>query len=229
MPSRRITFFDFLNVYLLETPAGPVLVDSAAPGMMPWLRRALGRLGLAPRDLAGVVVTHFHRDHVGTALALSREGVPVHALAAEVPYLTGAATHPGYGPTWFGRMLHALETRVLGPLTFTDVRPLEDGESLFDSSWTVVAAPGHTPGSLALFDRDRGDLLSGDTLVNQLGRPRGPHPAYTADRDRALQSALALLDREPRRILPGHGRPVERSAFDRERERWVAALGGGRA
>lgn len=224
MSIHRLSFLDLLNVYVVDTPAGPVLVDGAAPGMMPWLRRGLRGLGLAPRDLAGVVVTHFHRDHVGTARALAAEGVPLLAHRDEVAILRGEAPHAGYGPGRGSRALCWLERHLLGPLRFREVRALDTGEALLGSSWRVLAAPGHTPGSLALFNADTGDLLSGDTLVNQLGRPRGPHPFYTADPRRALASALALLEHEPTRILPGHGRPVPSAAFDHERRRWQAAL-----
>ena len=64
---KRLTWFNHFNVYLLSTPRGLVLVDSAAPGMFGWLVKSLRKVGVAPEQLAGVVVTHFHIDHVGTA------------------------------------------------------------------------------------------------------------------------------------------------------------------
>lgn len=78
---RRITWFNQINVYLISTPQEPVLVDSAAPGMFRWLVKSLRKLGIAPEQLAGVIVTHFHIDHVGTAMALQKRGVPVYALS----------------------------------------------------------------------------------------------------------------------------------------------------
>jgi glyoxylase-like metal-dependent hydrolase (beta-lactamase superfamily II) len=62
-------WFNQFNVYLLSTPRGLVLVDSAAPGMFRWLVKSLQKVGVAPEQLAGVVVPHFHIDHVGTAIA----------------------------------------------------------------------------------------------------------------------------------------------------------------
>jgi glyoxylase-like metal-dependent hydrolase (beta-lactamase superfamily II) len=215
---RRLTWFDHVNVYLLATPRGPVLVDSAAPGMFGWLVRALRRVDLAPQDLAAVVVTHFHIDHVGTAARLRRLGVPMYALCEEVPILTGSAPHPGYGGL-AGRALLAAERAVFGDPRFADVRALRDGELLFDTSWRVLAAPGHTPGSLALFDEMSGDLLSGDTLVSDFAWPRGPHPLFTADYPRAAASALDLLARGPERIHPGHGKPLPAAAYDSVRDR----------
>jgi glyoxylase-like metal-dependent hydrolase (beta-lactamase superfamily II) len=71
-------------VYLISTSKGLVLVDSAAPGMFGWLVKSLRKVGIAPAQLAGVVVTHFHIDHVGTAkvwsasLCLSRRSTNPH-------------------------------------------------------------------------------------------------------------------------------------------------------
>lgn len=66
---KRLTWFNQINVYLLSTPNGLVLIDSAAPGMFGWLVKSLRKVGVTPKQLAGVVVTHFHIDHVGTAIA----------------------------------------------------------------------------------------------------------------------------------------------------------------
>jgi len=220
---QRLTWFDQINVYLLATPHGPVLVDSAAPGMFGWLVRALRRIDLTPEQLAAVVVTHFHVDHVGTAARLGRLGVPMYALAAEVPILTGEAPHAGYGGL-AGRVLLAAENAVFGAPAFADVRPLGAGDLLFDTSWRVLAAPGHTPGSLALFDEKTGDLLSGDTLVSDFAWPRGPHRLFTADYPRAVASALDLLARGPKRIHPGHGRPLPARAYGSMRDRLLRKL-----
>ena len=69
---KRLTWFNQINVYLLATPKGLVLIDSAAPGMFGWLVKSLRKVGIKPEQLAGVVVTHFHIDHVGTAMALQK-------------------------------------------------------------------------------------------------------------------------------------------------------------
>lgn len=216
-PPQRITWFDRINVYLLETPRGPVLVDSACPGMLRPLTRRLRRIGLEPGDLSAVVVTHCHIDHIGTALGLADLGVPVFALAEEVPILLGEAPRPNY-TGFVGRCLHVAEGLSVGHRTFRQVGELSAGENLFDSPWRIVAAPGHTPGSLALFDEESRDLISGDTLVSDYGTPRGADRLYAADHPRAQASALALLDLEPTAIHPGHGRPLPAPAYSRARE-----------
>ena len=144
---RRLTCLNHFNVYLISTPRGLVLIDSAAPGMFWWLARSLRKIGVEPEELAGVVVTHFHIDHVGTALALQKCGVTMYALTEEIPILLGKVPHPGYGGR-AGRIMLAAERLVFGELSFYGVQPLEAGQMLFESTWRVLAAPGHTPGTL---------------------------------------------------------------------------------
>jgi glyoxylase-like metal-dependent hydrolase (beta-lactamase superfamily II) len=217
---RRISWFNQINVYLISTPQGPVLVDSAAPGMFRWLVRSLEKLGIAPEQLAGVVVTHFHLDHVGTAMKLQQYGVPVYALATEVPILMGETPHPGYSGT-AGKILLAAERIIFGNPAFRGVRSLEVGQKPFGTEWRVIEAPGHTPGSLALFNENTGDLLSGDTLVSDFGCPRANLSFFTADKDRLIESALNLMSLEPKYIHPAHGKSLPLSAYANVQQRLV--------
>lgn len=222
---KRLTWFNQINVYLLSTPKGLVLIDSAAPGMFGWLTKSLRKVGVTPEHLAGVVVTHFHIDHVGTAMALQRRGIPMYALSEEVPILIGDAPHPGYenGST-AGRILQAAERLVFGNPSFSAVRSLEAGQKLFGTAWRVFAAPGHTPGSLALYNEETGDLLSGDTLVSDFGCPRANLSLFTADHQKLVESALNLMNLEPKYIHPAHGKPLPLLAYAKTQERLVNKL-----
>jgi len=64
------------NCLVAESGGTRVLLDC---GLAPReTARRLGRLGLAPADLAGILVTHEHDDHAGYALAFASEhGLPV--------------------------------------------------------------------------------------------------------------------------------------------------------
>lgn len=201
---KRLSLLGHFSLYLLSTKAGPVLVDTGPPALYWLLRRRLAEHGLTPSDLSGVVLSHFHIDHSGSAARLVEAGVNVWALAADAAILRGDAPHPGYGTASLG-ILDRLESLLPGTPRLPEVRTLPANETLFGSEWQVIATPGHSPGSLALYDQRAGDLISGDTLVAAFGVPSGPHAFFTPDMDAALRSARALLDLEPARILPGHG------------------------
>jgi glyoxylase-like metal-dependent hydrolase (beta-lactamase superfamily II) len=61
-----------VNVYVLDDPDGPVLVDAGWAGEAgrEVLGRGLAELGLTPPDLSRIVVTHSHHDHYTLSLEL---------------------------------------------------------------------------------------------------------------------------------------------------------------
>ncbi|MDR1587480.1 MAG: MBL fold metallo-hydrolase [Treponema sp.] len=80
-------------------------------------------------------------------------------------------------------------------------RTLEEGDAI--GPFTVLHLPGHTPGSIGLWDRDAKILFSGDTLFfGDYGRtdlPGGSAPLIAASIRR-----LFGMDRDIR-VCPGHG------------------------
>ena len=101
--------------------------------------------------------------------------------------------------------------------SFPDVSTTPDRELVAGDrvgSLEVVAAPGHTPGHVALLDtRDR-TLIAGDAFQTLGGvavcgvlRPAFPLPAMaTWHLPTALASARALRALDPGRLAVGHGR-----------------------
>jgi glyoxylase-like metal-dependent hydrolase (beta-lactamase superfamily II) len=116
--------------------------------------------------------------------------------------------------------------KILTPKT----RPttlLSPGDTV--GSLEVHAAPGHTPGQIALFDPRERTLIAGDAWVTlggmqAVGKAKLPFPFPTLvswHRPTALQTARTLLDLNPARLATGHGPVVEapvaemRRALDR--------------
>lgn len=166
--------------------------------------------GARPRDVLRVAeangvrirylfVTHYHVDHVRYAADMVRAaGCRVAASAVEADYIEGLRRREY--PSLLGRLADA----VLRPRPVrVDVR-LGDGDEL--EGYRVVMAPGHTPGSAALF-KD-GALFSGDAVLGSGGRPSMPPRRFTLDWSEAERSFRRLLDLRPSVIYPGHGEPI---------------------
>lgn len=70
----------------------------------------------------------------------------------------------------------------------------------------VVHTPGHTPGSICLYHREKRLLFSGDTIF-----PEGSFGRYDlpgGDLAALRQSVEALSRLEVKELYPGHGMPV---------------------
>jgi metallo-beta-lactamase class B len=121
-------------VYALTTSDGIVLIDAGYPDQLESvLMPGMKELGLDPARIKYILVTHGHADHFGGSTVLQqRYGAKVGMAAAdwETVERPGRSGAPSTGPK---------RDAVLSEGT-----PLKVG----DIEISVVAVPGHTPGSL---------------------------------------------------------------------------------
>ena len=132
--------FAGLNVALIRTDEGLILVDGAVPQAVPSIERNLRALGFRLQDVRYILSTEPHYDHAGGLAALSR-GSGATVLAS--PQASEVLARGRSGPD--DPQADSLEP-------FPPVRRLRsvaDGESvrLGDVVVTARATPGHTPGS----------------------------------------------------------------------------------
>ena len=209
MPSNltRISRFGFVNAYLIREDDGLTLVDTAVPRSAKAILAAAQSLG-AP--MVRIALTPAHGDHIGSlddlAAALPDAEVLISARDARL-LAKDMSLDPGEPQSKLRGSYPGARTRP--------TRTLVAGEIV--GSLEVVAAPGHTPGQVAFFDRRDGTLLAADAFSTLGGvataakpNPRFPLVAMaTWDRPTALASARALRALDPARLAPGHGRVLE--------------------
>ncbi|KLU59041.1 putative metallo-hydrolase YflN [Peptococcaceae bacterium CEB3] len=181
------------HVYLVASQE-PFLVDTGMPGQERRIIEYIRSVGLNPRHLTGIILTHFDVDHVGSVRNLaSALECPVYAHETEVPYIRGQKPRPG-----MKRFLPHLVSPVYGLL-----RPPEELRPCADMfhDWEVLPTPGHTPGHIVLYRN--GIAIVGDLL--QGGRIRPAPPYLTWNSGELKESIRQLISRPLRWILPGHG------------------------
>lgn len=64
--------------YLVETSAGPVLVETGPHSVFPHLEKGLAEKGYKPSDIRHVFLTHIHLDHAGAAWWFAHQGATVY-------------------------------------------------------------------------------------------------------------------------------------------------------
>jgi len=84
-----------------------------------------------------------------------------------------------------------------------------------DMQLEIIHTPGHSPGSICLFNRDSGTLLAGDCLLEKITpnpvveiKPPREAPDYLSV-VRYEQTLKMMADLTVRNVLPGHGPPFD--------------------
>ena len=134
--------FGGLNLALIRTSAGLILIDGAVPQAVADVEANIRRLGFAIRDVKLILSTEPHFDHAGGIAALARDsGATVIASAAGAAILKQGGGDPDDPQAaWLERFPGVARLRVA-----------RDGEviRLGDVAVTAVATPGHTLGSMS--------------------------------------------------------------------------------
>jgi glyoxylase-like metal-dependent hydrolase (beta-lactamase superfamily II) len=170
-------------------------------------------------EVARVVVTHFHPDHVGAAADLA-ELTRAPVLQGELDYaqcelVWGNPAWPQRIADWFLR--HGVPRPVAeellksGSVYAPFIRYLRDPQLVRAGDrvdgWELLAAPGHADGQLCLY-RD-GILVSADHLLGRISPTVGLWPASREDPlGDYLEALRSTIELAPRIALPGHGEPI---------------------
>ena len=212
------------NAYLIQDRR-PVLVDSGSPGDFETIRRKLGELQVDLRDLALIVHTHVHSDHIGCTAAIVAEcHCPIAYHAADQPLVRRSTNGTLRGVGLRGRIM----SRFFSNVAFKSVEAdfdLTDGFPLdgYGVDATILATPGHTPGSISVINA-AGDAIIGDVIMGGIvgGNlfPRKPNLHYFAeDVPQTLASLDAILAKTSGTLYVGHGGPLSHADVAKWRSR----------
>lgn len=212
---------EWVNWYLIEDGPALTVVDAGLPGHWDRFEETLAGLGRRVEDVAALVLTHNHTDHLGVAATLhARAGARVLVHEADAAIVRGDAKPkpiPGFiaslpHRSFLGYLAHVVRNGgAKRPGTVAAVETFGDGDTLdVPGRPRVLYTPGHSPGHCALLLEERGVLFSGDALVtlNLRTGARGPTVLpINQDRDDAVRSLERFDGVEAGALLPGHGDP----------------------
>ncbi len=201
------------DIELLRVPLGPIwtgvflvsgaetyLIDSGSSGedVRQYILPALEQRGIKPGDIAYLLCTHCHGDHVGGHQELTSRGFRAACFAGSAVKLRDPlyysrrirAAFPGYSPEAPSSLRGCVPVRLIG-----------DSE-LLGGFLRLIHTPGHDTDTVCFLDERSGTLISGDSLQWNGTVTQGT--ALVMELPYYLQSLERLRALAPERILPGH-------------------------
>lgn len=176
----------FVSAYVLVRGNTAAIADSGTPGSSDAIGASLATLGVTYDDVEHIVLTHAHGDHVGGLPELIELAgtATVYAGGADIPSITSSA----------------------------QIQAIGDDDDVFGLQ--VFNTPGHTPGSISLFDPGIGLLVAGDAInTNEAGTEvTGANERFSTNMDLANASAVRLAGLAPDSLVVGHGNPIRSGA-----------------
>ncbi|MEO8221287.1 MAG: MBL fold metallo-hydrolase [Specibacter sp.] len=209
--------------YLLMGRGGAALVDPGWDSDEGWdiLTAGLSTAGLSPADITGIVVTHFHPDHLGMAARLRAASGAWVALGEGEPMAEHWRSDPqrfvtadrvqfaawGVPEEFLAQVTFSTDTWVQLTSIQGSQRRLADGDLLPIAGLAVrvLATPGHTPGHICLVDEANQLILTGDHVLPRItphvSLEAQIHENPLADYLRSLQAMAVGAEME---VLPAH-------------------------
>lgn len=185
------------NVYLIKLHHRFILIDTGGGDLFPpesgQLVAALASVGVHPKDITDICLTHLHPDHIG-GLVVDRDIVftnaTLHVSAIELDYWLSADSRRS-APNHHAIFFEALDHKFLPYYRNSQVQAFENKEELFPGLRTQLL-PGHTPGLSAFFlSVDDKKLLFWGDLFNEPAQIQYPNLKLMFD----WNSELAMVTR----------------------------------
>ncbi|MGI0070825.1 MAG: MBL fold metallo-hydrolase [Thermoplasmata archaeon] len=185
------------HVYLLKDKGSSwTLLDTGLPGAHAAVERYLAQQKIEPTSIKKILLTHLHRDHVGSLKPLAHR------------------THAKTYAHWIEAAYIAVDPPYTGPGSppaepFVVDETFKDGDTI-DAAGGLIAyhTPGHTPGHSSYYQPERKLLFSGDLFFVD-GQTVSLTPAeYSHHVPTALISARRMSQLSVDSLMSYHGGPV---------------------
>ena len=219
------------HVYVLGEPSSQdlSLVDVGLSGKADYKIQSLQKMGIQLENIKRIILTHTHFDHIGCLSEILKK-IPwvklwVHILEANP--LEQGDERTVYGMDMFREMCQVQYGLKAGALTFKVDRKLQGGETLNMGGldWEILHIPGHSMGSIALYQRAKKVLIPGDVVYADYAI--GRYDLHGANASDLKNSLKRLAELEVDVLLPGHNqivRNLPKGYIQKTARQWEAYL-----
>ncbi len=174
------------------TPDSPFYIPGYQPP--PGLLARLDQMGIRPEQVAHVIITHTHFDHIN-GLTIERDGTYQPAFPSARYYL-GQADWDNPDTQADLQKPDSLASHTLGVLQKADLLEMVTGSRQITPEIQIISAPGESPGHQIIRLSSQGQVLYflGDLYHDTDGVEHPDHMDWWADRDKMLASRAKLVE-----------------------------------
>ena len=187
------------NIYLIAG-THPAIIDT---GTGRYTKEVLAEIDnkINIRDIEAIILTHEHFDHIGGAIPIKKATENTACIYA----IKKTAEHTKQGVSPFAKLLN------LQFKNFSCDQLLDPQKEIVlgDHPYKILPTPGHSKGSVCLYQPELEVLFSGDTVFTDgnVGRTDLPGGSITE----LMQSIESLTHLNIKSLYPGHGTPINQN------------------
>ncbi|MFH0959724.1 MAG: MBL fold metallo-hydrolase [Pseudomonadota bacterium] len=212
----RDKFMPDSHIYVLGNVESDdlTIVDCGIFEMGNYKLSELDSYGISVDQVKRIIMTHTHLDHIGCLRDFLEKGphIELWVHRDEAAFLERGDDRIVFGNKMFESMIRSQYDIAPRFFEFKVTKKLDGGEVLDvgGNSFKVIHIPGHSIGSIGLYDEKRKIFLSGDTIYadGAIGR----YDLFSADSEMLKESLERIRDLGIDTLLPCHNRIVKGGA-----------------
>ena len=207
----RTGFFSVNTIVVPLEEKACFVVDPAACKYSGDQNKIISYLQEKKLDCKAIILTHSHFDHI-TGIAQLKQAFPKAKIAIHKEEMAELINPPGpMGEAvirFFGslELIDAVADQPPADIALFEGATLDcvTGPGFGAENWKVISTPGHTPGSICLYNEKEKALISGDTLFAYGGYGRTDMAG--GNQAQIVHSLAMLREKIPSgtHVYPGH-------------------------
>lgn len=211
-----------INPVILKDNNEMILVDCGYIGFMPIIEDAMRTENLDCSQLTKIIITHHDHDHMGALADFKQKYPNIKIVASEIeaPYIAGEKKSLRLEQAEALQNTLDEEQKSFGK-AFCDILKsvkqvkvdilVHDGEIMnWCGGCEIVGTPGHTPGHISLYIKNKKTLITGDAAALENNQLVIANPQFTLDMESTSKSISKILKYDADTYICYHGGVYER-------------------
>ncbi|MFS0820200.1 MBL fold metallo-hydrolase [Bacillus sp. 1P02SD] len=216
----------YVYCYLFKQNDGYVMIDvglNYRAAREAW-QEVFDRLGITPRDIHTIYLTHFHPDHSGlsgwmqeqSGAELYMNEIDARMIdrvwgegSKQVARMKEMVLQHGVPEDLADGIADHMEKLGQNVLPLPVAKPISDTIEFGDKQWIVIHTPGHSEGHVCFFQEEEGILIGGDHILEKITPNISVWPGASQHPLHEYIDSLRKIGQYPiKKIYSAHHSPV---------------------